>query len=59
MMLSFNQYVFCLLDEWHGLTIEDIRTMETRFKEDADKILKVSGIEDRERPPSVVRSSDL
>ena len=58
-MLAFNQFVFCLLDQWHGLTIDDIRAMESSFKDEADKILMVSGIEERERPPSVVRSSDL
>jgi hypothetical protein len=31
-MLAFNQYVFCLLDQWHGLSIEEVRAREEEFR---------------------------
>lgn len=29
---------FCLIDEWHGLTMEDIRRMESEVKEELEKM---------------------
>lgn len=55
-MLDFNQYVFCLLDRWYGLSLEDIRNIEADFKDEAERILSASLIEDRERTPTSIRS---
>ncbi|GBP05477.1 Phosphatidylinositol transfer protein alpha isoform [Eumeta japonica] len=35
---KFNQcQVFCWMDRWHGLTMEDIRAIEDKVKEELDK----------------------
>lgn len=33
--------VFCWMDRWHGLTMEDIRAIEDRTKEELDKVRKL------------------
>ena len=35
--LLFNSQVFCWMDRWHGLTMEDIRAIEDKVKEELDK----------------------
>lgn len=33
----FHRQVFCWMDSWHGLTMEDIRELEDKTKEELDK----------------------
>lgn len=35
-LLYFRQ-VFCWIDKWHGLTMEDIRALEDKTKDELDK----------------------
>jgi hypothetical protein len=30
--------VFCWIDRWHGLTMEDIRSIEDKTKEELDQV---------------------
>lgn len=41
--LVFRQ-VFCWIDKWHGLTMEDIRAIEEKTKEELDKQRKVGEV---------------
>lgn len=34
---NFHRQVFCWMDRWHGLTMEDIREIEEKTKEELDK----------------------
>ncbi|KDR20111.1 Phosphatidylinositol transfer protein alpha isoform [Zootermopsis nevadensis] len=34
---NFHRQVFCWIDRWHGLTMEDIRAIEEKTKEELDK----------------------
>eukprot|EP00834_Sanchytrium_tribonematis_P008463 NODE_1004_length_2718_cov_0.682321.p2 type:complete len:254 gc:universal NODE_1004_length_2718_cov_0.682321:315-1076(+) len=34
--IKFNRQVFCSIDQWHGMTIEDIRRLEDQTKNDLD-----------------------
>ncbi|XP_070492148.1 phosphatidylinositol transfer protein alpha isoform isoform X2 [Chironomus tepperi] len=34
---TFHRQVFCWIDKWHGLTMEDIRALEDKTKEELDK----------------------
>jgi len=34
---TFHRQVFCWLDRWYGLTMDDIRALEEKTKEDLDK----------------------
>uniref|UniRef100_A0A1B6CRP9 Phosphatidylinositol transfer protein N-terminal domain-containing protein n=1 Tax=Clastoptera arizonana TaxID=38151 RepID=A0A1B6CRP9_9HEMI len=34
---NFHRQVFCWVDRWHGLTMEDIRALEERTKEELDR----------------------
>lgn len=36
MDVYFRQ-VFCWIDKWHGLTMEDIRALEDKTKDELDK----------------------
>uniref|UniRef100_A0A0X3NHZ5 Phosphatidylinositol transfer protein alpha isoform n=1 Tax=Schistocephalus solidus TaxID=70667 RepID=A0A0X3NHZ5_SCHSO len=38
--LNFHRQLFCSIDSWHGLSMEDIRVLEERTKEELDKQLK-------------------
>jgi len=37
---NFHRQVFCWMDRWHGLTIEDIRLLEDRTKEELAQQIK-------------------
>ena len=37
LLLNFHRQVFCWIDKWHGLTIEDIRKIEEQTKHELDK----------------------
>lgn len=37
LILSFNRQVFCWMDSWYGLTMDDIRAIEDKTKEELDK----------------------
>jgi len=34
---NFHRQVFCWIDRWHGMTMDDIRALEERVREDLDK----------------------
>ncbi|XP_065570788.1 phosphatidylinositol transfer protein beta isoform-like isoform X3 [Artemia franciscana] len=34
---TFHRQVFCLLDQWHGMTMEDIRVLENQVQEELDR----------------------
>ena len=37
LFLNFHRQVFCSIDKWHGMTMEDIRTLEDKTKEELEK----------------------
>nr|ACO15113.1 Phosphatidylinositol transfer protein alpha isoform [Caligus clemensi] len=37
LFLNFHRQVFCWTDRWHGLTMDDIRAIEDKTKEDLEK----------------------
>jgi hypothetical protein len=39
LFLMFNRQVFCTIDKWIGLTLEDIRHLEKKTKEELDQVL--------------------
>lgn len=41
---TFHRQVFCWVDKWHGLTMEDIRALEDKTKEELDKQRKVGEV---------------
>ena len=36
--LNFHRQVFCWIDRYHGLTIEDIRQLEEKTKRELDEV---------------------
>ena len=34
---NFHRQVFCWTDKWHGMTMEDIRALEDKTKEELEK----------------------
>ena len=40
MLLDFHKQVFCTIDQWHDLTIEDIRVMEAEVKAELQQRLQ-------------------
>ncbi|VDP37381.1 unnamed protein product [Schistosoma mattheei] len=41
--LNFNRQVFCWLDKWHGLSMDDIRAIENKTKEELDEVCLFGG----------------
>ncbi|XP_067615237.1 phosphatidylinositol transfer protein alpha isoform isoform X1 [Eurosta solidaginis] len=41
---NFHRQVFCWMDRWHGLTMEDIRAIEEKVKEELDKQRQVGEV---------------
>jgi hypothetical protein len=35
---NFHRQVFCWLDRWHGLTMQDIRDLEDKTKKELDEV---------------------
>lgn len=33
-----NRQVFCWIDKWYGMTMEDIRALEEKVREELDKV---------------------
>ncbi|ORX98708.1 Phosphotidylinositol transfer protein, beta [Basidiobolus meristosporus CBS 931.73] len=44
LLLKFHKQLFCLMDQWYGLTIEDIRNIEEQTKAELDRKRKEEGI---------------
>lgn len=44
MLTKFHKEVFCLLDEWHGLTMDDIRILEDEVKRELDAKINDLGL---------------
>ena len=42
--MNFHREVFCWMDEWHGLTMKDIRELEERTKEELDQQLNTGTV---------------
>jgi len=40
LFLKFHRQVYCWLDEWFGMTLEDVRNYEAKIKQDLDNKLK-------------------
>ncbi|XP_002162295.1 phosphatidylinositol transfer protein alpha isoform [Hydra vulgaris] len=38
LLFNFHRQVFCWIDKWHGMTIEDIRVLEEQTKKDLDQM---------------------
>lgn len=38
---NFHRQVFCWIDRWHGLTMEDIRAIEDNTKEELDRVSNI------------------
>ena len=36
LFLNFHRQVFCWTDKWHGMTMEDIRALEDKTKEELE-----------------------
>lgn len=36
--MKFHKQIFTLIDEWTGLSMEDIRTMEKEVKKELDQV---------------------
>lgn len=43
-MSLLHSQVFCWLDHWHGLTMDDIRALEDKTKEELDQQRKVGEV---------------
>ncbi len=43
MLLAFHQQVWCWMDEWYGLTMEDVRKLEQKTKEELKDKIKEDG----------------
>lgn len=41
---NFHRQVFCWIDRWYGLTMEDIRAIEDNTKEELDRVRRISSI---------------
>lgn len=41
---TFCSQVFCWMDRWYGLTMDDIRALEDRTKEDLDRQRQVGEV---------------
>ncbi|XP_053955964.1 phosphatidylinositol transfer protein alpha isoform isoform X1 [Anastrepha obliqua] len=41
---NFHRQVFCWMDRWHGLTMEDIRAIEEKVKEELDRQRQVGEV---------------
>ena len=41
---NFHRELFCWIDRWHGMTIQDIRDIEDKTKRELDELRKKSGI---------------
>ncbi|XP_013411966.1 phosphatidylinositol transfer protein alpha isoform-like [Lingula anatina] len=41
---NFHRQVFCWIDKWHGMTMEDIRAIEQKTKEELDKQRNVGNV---------------
>lgn len=39
LLFNFHKQVFCLLDSWHGMTMEDIRQLEDKIKRELEQAL--------------------
>merc|ERR1719447_1069180 len=39
LLFNFHSQVFCWIDKWHGLTIEDIREIEDKTKEELKEMM--------------------
>ncbi|XP_006812237.1 phosphatidylinositol transfer protein alpha isoform-like isoform X2 [Saccoglossus kowalevskii] len=41
---NFHRQLFCWIDNWHGLTMDDIRAIEEKTKDDLDKQRQTAGV---------------
>jgi len=49
LFFNFHRQVYCWLDEWFGMTMEDIRKIEDKTKQDLDEKLKEGGAEETKK----------
>lgn len=43
LLTNFHRQLFCWIDKWFGMTMDDIRELEDKTKEDLDKMRKEEG----------------
>jgi len=41
---NFHRQVYCWMDKWYGMTMQDIRRLEDKTKEDLDKMIKEGSV---------------
>jgi len=58
LFLKFHRQVYCWLDEWFGMTLEDVRNYEAKTKADLDAKLKTGTPEDAGASASTSTSAD-
>ena len=46
----FHRQIFCWIDKWHGLTIEDVRQIEEKLAKDLEKQIKEGQIAESRLP---------
>ena len=44
LFLNFHRQVFCWIDRWHGLSIQDIRDIEERTRKELEELRKNPGV---------------
>jgi len=49
LFLKFHRQVYCWLDEWFGMTLEDVRAFESKTKSDLDSKLQTGAEEGKEK----------
>lgn len=44
LLFNFHRQVFCSVDKWHGMTIEDIRELEAKTKKELDEMRNIGEV---------------
>jgi len=52
LFFKFHRQVYCWLDEWYGMTIDDVRNYEAKIKQDLDNKLKAGENGEKGEEPS-------
>lgn len=58
LLTKFHKEIFCAIDRWHGLSMEDIRVLEDEVKEElARKMAMQEGFSEASTPAESVKST--
>lgn len=44
LFFKFHRQVYCWLDEWFGMSLEDVRNYEAKIKQDLDNVSTIIGV---------------